>query len=180
MTVAVIHEVTDPRFGQLFTSVRRSWFRLETLQHYDAISERDSFAAFLRGEPIDTAPGPWQQMIRRHVAAGRHLSRVHIVQEPLSDYIRYELQVYAPNVEAGEDVRLIAVPRGTWPRGLPRQDYWLFDDHHLWLMDYDAGDAFQAARLIDDPAVVEQHRQWRDTALAQSIPLTDYATHQVG
>ena len=40
---------------ELFTSVRRSWFRLETLQHYDAISERDAFAAFLRGEPIDTS-----------------------------------------------------------------------------------------------------------------------------
>jgi hypothetical protein len=179
MKAPVINTVTDPRFGQLFTSVRRSWFRLETRQHYDAISERDSFAAFLRGQPIDTTPGPWQQMIRGHVAAGRHLSRVHVVEEPLSDYIRYELEVYAPNAEAGEDVRLIVVPSGTWPTGVPRQDYWLFDDEHLWHMDYDADDAFQAARLIDDPAVVDQHRQWRDTALAQSIPLAQYAARQV-
>src|SRR3954447_24181110 len=54
MTSAVIHEVTDPRFAELITSVHRSWFRLETLQHYDARSERAAFAAFRRGEPIDT------------------------------------------------------------------------------------------------------------------------------
>jgi hypothetical protein len=179
MTAAVIHHVTDPRFGRLFTGVRRSWFRLETLQHYDAISERHSFAAFLRGEPIDTTPGPWQQMIRRHVDADRQLSRVHVVEEPLSDYIRFELEVYAPNVAAGEDVRLIPVATGTWPKDVPRHDFWLFDDERLWLMDYDVNDAFQAARLVDDPAVIDQHRRWRDSALAQSIPLADYATYQV-
>ena len=179
MTSSVIHEVTDPKFRQLFTNVRRSWFRLETLQHYDAISERDSFAAFRRGEPIDTTPGPWQEMIRLHVAEGRQLTRVHVIEEPLSDYLRFELEVYAPSVDAGEDVRLIPTPSGTWPKGVPRHDYWLFDDQRLWLMDYDANDAFQAARLNDEPAVIEQHRQWRDTALAQSIPLTDYARYQV-
>jgi Family of unknown function (DUF6879) len=179
MTHAVIHEVTDPQFAALFTSVRRSWFRLETLQHYDARSERAAFAAFRRGEPIDTTPGPWQEMVRQHVAAGRDLRRVHVVEEPLSDYIRFELEVYVPNVEAGEDVRVIPVPRGAWPNGVPRHDYWLFDDQRLWLMDYDADDAFETARLIDDPSVIDQHREWRDTALAHSIPLADYATSQV-
>ena len=34
---------------------------------------------------------------------------MHVIEEPLSDYMRFELEVYAPNVEAGEDVRLIPV-----------------------------------------------------------------------
>ena len=118
-------------------------------------------------------------MIRQHVAAGRRLTRVHVINEPLSDYIRFELNIYAPNVHAGEDVQLIPVPRDRWRVGVPRHDYWLFDDQRLWLMDYDAGGAFQAARRIDDPAVIEQHRHWRDTALAEAIPLADYATPQL-
>jgi hypothetical protein len=175
----LIRDLADPAFERLFTDVRRSWFRLETLQRYDVPYERQPFAAFLRGEPIDTAPGPWQAMIREHVAAKRKLTRVHVIEEPLTDYIRYELAAYAPNAEAGEHVRVIAVPRGAWPTGIPRHDYWLFDDERLWLMDYDATGAFDAARHVDDPAAVEQHRQWRDTALARSISLTDYAAaHQ--
>ena len=31
---------------------------------------------------------------------------MHVVDRPLSDYIRYELAVYAENVAAGEDVRI--------------------------------------------------------------------------
>jgi hypothetical protein len=175
----VIRDPAGPEFARLFTGVQRSWFRLETLQRYDAAYERDDFAAFLRGEPITTEPGPWQAMIREHVAAGRQLVRVHVIEEPLSDYIRYELAAYAPNVEAGEQVRLIPVRRGAWPAELPRHDYWLFDDDRLWLMDYSAKGAFQATRLVDDPITIDEHRRWRDAALAASIGLDEYAAaHQ--
>jgi hypothetical protein len=175
----LIEDVADPAFGRLFTDVQRSWFRLETLQRYDVEYERDELAAFLRGERLNAEPGPWQAMIREHVAAGRELARVHVIAEPLTDYVRYELRAYEPNADAGEDVRVIPIQGGAWPAGVPRHDYWLFDDDRLWLMDYDPVGAFQAARLIDDATSVEQHRRWRDTALAQSIPLRDYtAAHQ--
>jgi hypothetical protein len=172
----VIRDFADPAFGRLFTEVRASWFRLETLQRYDVQYERADLAAFLRGEPIDTTPGSWQAMIRSHVAAGRELARVHVIEEPPGDYLRYELHAYAPNVEAGEQVHVIPVERGAWPAGVPRHDFWLFDDERLWLMDYTETGAFQATRLVDDPATVDQHRRWRDAALAQSISLADYTT----
>jgi hypothetical protein len=178
MAPAVISDLNDPAFGRLFTDVRRSWFRLETLQRYDVEYEREPFAAFLHGEPIDTAPGPWQEMLRGHVAAGRELARVHVIEEPLSDYVRYELHAYSPNVEAGERVGIIPVRTGAWPTDVPRHDFWLFDDAHLWLMDYDAAGAFQAARLVEEPAFVDQHRRWRDAALARSISLADYVAAQ--
>jgi len=171
----IIRDLADPQFGQLFTGVRRSWFRLETLQRYDVPYERGDFAAFRRGEPLDTTPGPWQATIREHVTAGRQLARVHVIDEPVSDYVRYELAAYEPNVEAGEDVRVIPVRGGAWPPGVPRHDFWLFDDGRLWLMDYDAMGVFQAARLVDDPGTVAQHRQWRDAALARAVSLADYA-----
>lgn len=171
----IIRDLDDGEFEQLFLDVRSSWFRLETLQSYDAGYERPKLAAFLRGEPLDPLPESWEAMIREHVAAGRRLERVHVIEEPLSDYIRYELAAYRQNIEAGEDVRVIAVQRGAWPAGVPRHDYWLFDDAHLWLMDYDEAGALQAVRLVDDPAVLEEHRRWRDAALVQSIAVADYA-----
>jgi hypothetical protein len=171
----VIRDLDGGEFEQLFHDVRASWFRLETLQRYDAEYERDKLAAFLRGEPLDPLPASWQAMIREHVAAGRRLERVHVIEEPLSDYIRFELAAYPQNIEAGEDVRVIPVRDGSWPAGVPRHDYWLFDDADLWLMDYDDAGALYGVELVDDPAVLDEHRAWRDAALAQSIALADYA-----
>lgn len=174
-----ITDLADPAFGRLFTGVRRSWFRLETLQSYDVPYERDDLRRFLRGDPIATAQGPWQAMIREHVLAGRGLARVHVIEEPPTDYVRYELQAYSPNVDAGEDVRLIPIGRGDWPTGVPQHDYWLFDDERLWLIDYDPAGSFKAARLVDDPTALARHRHWRDAALAASVTLADYAAmHQ--
>jgi hypothetical protein len=46
-------------------------------------------------------------------------------------------------------------------------------------MDYSPAGAFEAARLVDDPVAIDEHRRWRDTAIASSIPLADYqAAHQ--
>lgn len=178
MAADTITDLSDPAFGRLFTNIRSSWFRLETLQRYDVEYERADLAAFLRGEQLDTTPGPWQATLRDHVAAGHQLTRVHVLEEPLSDYVRYELHAYMPNVDAGEDVRVIAVRSGEWPENVPRHDFWLFDDERLWLMDYDAQGRFVATRRIHDTAAIDQHRRWRDAALAQSIPLADYAAHQ--
>jgi hypothetical protein len=175
-TPAVPVKITDlesPAFGRLFTSVQRSWFRLEALQVYDVRYEREEFARFLQGEGVDLTPGPWQEMIHRHVAAGRHLTRVHVVEEPHTDYIRYELAGYPVNVEAGEDVRIIPVRRGTWPAGVPRRDFWLFDDRDAWPMVYDSAGRFLYTEM-EDPATLAQYRRWRDAALTQSLGLAAY------
>ena len=58
MAERLIRDIADHEFGALFSGVRRSWFRLETLQRYDVEYERDEFAAFLRGNRHSAEPGP--------------------------------------------------------------------------------------------------------------------------
>lgn len=180
ITRARITSLDDPAFGRLFTSVRRSWFRLETRQSYDVGYEREEFTAFLGGKPLDTAPGPWEEMIAGHVAGGRQLSRVHVITEPPADYIRYELAYYEISAAAGEKVRLIPVPQGQWPAGVPHTDFWLFDERDVWLMAY--GDEGQFLYAERGSMSRRKAIRYRDAALAQSIPLAAYtepaARHQ--
>jgi hypothetical protein len=173
ITPARITSLDDPALGRLFTGVRRSWFRLETLQHYEVDYEREEFAAFLHGEHPGIVPGPWEEMIASHAAAGRRLSRVHVITEPVSDYIRYELAYYEISAAAGEDVRLIPVPEGEWPSGVPQADFWLFDERDVWVMAYDEEGRFLFAeqRRRDRRKAI----RYRDAAMAQSVPLADYA-----
>jgi hypothetical protein len=178
MTVGrTITDLTDPTWRRLFTDFERSAFRLETLQRYDVGYENEPLRAFIAGEPrpADPSKDRWTGLVRGHVAAGRSISRVHVVREPLTPYLRYELTwSYGDNVAAGEDIRIISGPLGQWPGTLPRHDFWLFDDRALWVMHYATGGQFVQAEQVDDRNRLARHAHWREVALAAGAPWWEY------
>jgi len=170
-----ITDLGDPSFRRAFTGLRRGWFRLETRQHYAEPGEAGAFAAFLAGEPVTREPGAWQAMIRRHASSGRRLRRVHVVREPVSDYVRFEMAwAYPVNIAAGEQVRVIAVRGGEWPAAVPREDFWLLDDTELWAMRYDDTGRFLHAEHLDDRGAVAEHAAAARTAYAAAVSLAEY------
>jgi len=106
------------------------------------------------------------------------MQRVHVVTEPLSDYLRFEITGYRLNVEAGEDVRILP-RRATGELELPDHDFWLFDGLRVACMRYDGDGAYLGAELVDDAAAVARYCAWRDVALGAAIPYDRYvAGHQ--
>jgi hypothetical protein len=172
-----ITDVASDEFNALFTSFGHTAYRLETLQRYDVSYEEQTYAAFLAGSPVppDTAKNAWTAMIAEASAAGKSFRRVHVVSEPLTDYLRYELGwSYGPNVAAGEDIRILPGQPGAL--GLPDHDYWLFDSRDLWVMEYDADGRFLHSEQVNDPPAIVEHNYWRDKALGLSTPYADYTT----
>ncbi|ROO51253.1 hypothetical protein EDC02_6125 [Micromonospora sp. Llam0] len=168
----------DDEFNQLFRDFRYTAYRLETLQRYDVSYEQDEFTRFLAGERRGEFPGiaAWCDTVRAAVSAGKRMHRVHVVTEPLSDYVRFECGwAYEHTVEAGEDVRLIVVAGNDWPAALPHYDYWLFDSSQLVAMYYDEEGRFVSGELISDPAKIVQTNLWRDAAVSASMPYRTYA-----
>ena len=164
-------------FDRLFTEFRYTAYRLETLQRYAMPYEEESFRLFLAGEsrPNDPEKRRWVAVLRAALGSGKRMQRVHVVTEPLSDYMRFELTWgYEDNVRAGEDIRIYSVKEGDWPAGLVAHDYWLFDSRQLVIMRYDNKGALRGADLIDDPAEVVQHNYWRDLALYGAVRYVDY------
>jgi len=53
-------------------------------------------------------------------------------------------------------------------------------DEDVWLMHYDDSGRFTGAENLDAPYPISPYRTWRDTALAQSIPLADYLAAHPG
>lgn len=171
-----VTDLEDSDFGRLFTDFRHTAYRLETLQVYDVAYEQESYAAWLAGDPdaLRSLKGAWAVTVAQATAAGKRFQRVHVVEEPLTDYLRYEIEGYRYNVEAGEDVRVIPVQRGQWPRELPHRDYWLFDSAELWVMEYDEAGRFLGAVHVEDAEDTIMHGYWRDAALHEAIPYADY------
>ncbi len=91
-----------------------------------------------------------------------------MVDRPLSDYLRYELAVYAENVAAGEDV-LIA-DRSIHPDlEALNEDFAIFDTETVILFDYDDG-LVRGYRITDDRQTVDRYRERYDLAVTRSVP----------
>ena len=164
-------------FEGKFHTYRSSVFRLETLQVYADSGEDDAIEAFERGDlspPPDPEQDAWEAMIRANRAAGRTMQRVHVVTEPLTPYMQFELAwAYPPNIAAGEDVRVVAAGDG-WPSTLPRMDFWLFDDTEVLVARYRPDGSWLGVEQVDDPALLADARRWRDAAVAASVPWAEF------
>ena len=161
-------------FAGIFDWFAESAFRLEILDHYAMAYEEEAVQRFLAGEPRDTTYiAGWLERVAAARDAGRRMQRVHVVTEPLSDYLRFEITGYRLNVEAGEDVRIL--PRRTTDGlDLPDHDFWLFDDRQVVRMRYDGNGAFLGAELADDQGSAERYRAWRDATAGAAVPYDRY------
>jgi hypothetical protein len=166
---------TSPDLETAFDSFHRSAFRLELRDRYNIPSEAEPFQRFLAGQPHDPAwRESWTAFVRAALRDGKRISRVHVVREPLSDYLEFELtRGYPASVAAGEDVRILDLTVRA-PLLLPDHDFWLFDDREAGVMDYSPEGEFLGAAMTSDPDAIKAYRQVRDLAVERAVPLAQY------
>jgi hypothetical protein len=124
------------------------------------------------GEAREQGQRLWLAGVRAATDAGRPFSRVRMVTEPLTYYLRLELATAPRNVEAGEIIRLIGAARAH-ELELPSEDFWLFDDELVAQMHFDDG-GFTHADLIDEARTVGSFRGIRDLAWRNAVPFSEY------
>ncbi len=152
---------------------QRSAFRLEMLPAYFIPQEAELLAAFRRGENVRVPyDHPWPALVHQATHAGKTMQRVRVVAHPLSDYLRFELSLYPRSVKAGEEIRVANLD--DHPELVAcEQDFWLFDDEVVVVLDYDDRGGFLGSRTEGD---LERYRKLRELALACSMELSAYTT----
>jgi hypothetical protein len=160
---------------QIVRSSGVSAFRLETLPQYLTLSDQEA-AEYEdwragRSRPLPTPEtSPWLARVQSTTASGYRWYRVHVIDYPLSDYLRFELYGYQANASAGEDIYI--ADRAAHPDlDRLRQDFWLIDDETAVVMVYDGEGKFLRPEPAADAA---PYRRMRDLALRHSEPLADY------
>ncbi len=163
---------------RFFDSYEREAFRLETLPSYGVANEDKELQSFLAtGQLVIPDDDQWLVRVRHFRATGRWVGRVHVLRQPLSDYLRYEFAVYSHAVQAGEDVRILDLTDQA-ELGLPALDFWLFDNARVVRMDYDA-DGHQLGReWLEDST--DALRCLEASALERAVPFRDYRAKLAG
>lgn len=169
--------VTGDEFYQLFRTFRHTVFRFEAQGVYREPVEDEPLRRFLAGEPPDDDwLQPWLDLVRVAKAENRDFRRVRVLTEPLTDYLRFEMDLaLRQNIPAGEDIRALSKPEAN-ALGLPQDiDFWMFDDDRVGLMRF--GDrGMLGLEMINEPRAVSHYRQWRDRAWEAALAHHDWAT----
>jgi hypothetical protein len=165
--------LTFDEFSAMFRTFERSAFRLESLQVYTVASEQPKLERFLAGEEKPIEPdSEWRKLISDSVAAGKVWTKVKIVRRPLTDYQRFSLAWGVPaNEAAGEKHRIIDITDRAVD--LPEIDYWLFDDTLVVVIHYHEDGSPDYIEQVESNDI-EQYRRWREIALKESIPFSEY------
>jgi hypothetical protein len=167
-------------FLQLFENFQHTAFRFETLDRYAVPEEDEALRRFLAGEPPDPSLfTSWFALVQAATAAGKPIQRVHLISEPLTDYLRYEFAYYQHSTAAGEDVRVLPRAR-TEGLDLPDRDFWLFDSRLAALMRFDRDGHLHGVELTDEPQVVARCCYWRDVALHHATTFERYVAEHGG
>lgn len=107
-----------------------SAFRLETLPQYLVPGEAERFATWNAGEPMPPRTpenNEWLAQIQRDTARGFRWYRVHILDQPLTAYTRFELYSYMEGVAVGNEIYI--ADRDAHPDVADlHEDFWIFDD----------------------------------------------------
>lgn len=168
--------MTPEEFDKAFDQFEVSAFRLETLQHYAVSAEDARMRAFREGTPRperSVRTSPWLRRVAVSAAAGKSWSRVHLIEEPLSEYLRYELIGYVESMAAGEQIRL-AYPPEDRPELV---DFWLFDagtpKRFAVLMHYNDDGEILGYQPVDQPGEVAEIEAVRDLVWSRSWSLAE-------
>jgi hypothetical protein len=166
--------ITEAEFDRLLATPLRSAFRLETQPVYALGYEREDFGSFLAGTPrspdeIDWWQ-PWLEQVTGLTSRGVAFRRVRILDEPPTDYQRWEMWGDPWHERIGEQIEYM--PRAMAIRiGLPLDhDWWLLDNERLIDMRFDAAGEIASKTLTSDSSVVTHHQEWRDLAIRHAVP----------
>lgn len=138
-------------------------YRYECQLRYAESKEQGPFTEFLRSGRLAIPPGleSWITLIRNARARGVTVRRVRVIDEPLNDYLRWEMALaVAANIPAGEDIRVLPLSSDARSE-LPDHDFWMIDGRVL-RMSFGT-DAYTTSEVLTT-AEREQHRVWRDLA----------------
>jgi len=176
--VTTWERLASDQLAALLDDARARLWRWECRGDYSAV-DADLLRRWRAGLGRDPAEDrSWTQYVQGLRRRGVRFERARRFTEPLTEYLRMQLDFTYMNVDAGEDVRWVA-PSVATGAGMPDHDFYVIDDDMVAVLDFDSAGRFDGARANGAVEVVARHVAWRDLIWPRAVPherhLTDFA-----
>ncbi|HKS44879.1 MAG TPA: hypothetical protein VJT49_07125 [Amycolatopsis sp.] len=163
-------------FERLFDTFRSSAWRLECQGVYREPEETEPLRRFLVGEPDDLAwYADWPEWVRGVRASGRTIGRVRVLTDPLTDYLRFELErLTPPALAGGEDIRILSAIEFA-ALDVPQEDFWIFDEKIVGILHFgDTG--VTGVEMVTGPDRVAEFIERKRRTIGASWTYRDWTT----
>lgn len=134
-------------FDKYWDEMSQEWFKVEVLQDYTGEDDGPSFQSWLTDDKQtsialmkENASPEWVQSCQEKLKNGVKLIRIHLVEEPYSPYLEWELEYYK-NVnipKCNEQVFLVKKP-DVGNLQIPKGDMMIFDNQKVVINRYNDG-----------------------------------------
>ncbi len=152
-----------------FENFKKYAFRLELLQEYNVDGEKESIKEFLKTGKV-SEDKDWTNLIKSAISRGAFMERVHVIILPISKYLKYEIEAYKANIEAGEKVSFMLKEEFDKINTKINHDFWLFDDKIVLKMNYDLSGKFKGFEEIKNAS---EFVKLKDITLLKSKPISE-------
>lgn len=167
--------ISGEAFGALFRDFESSAWRWEAQGTYNQPDEVEPWQRWRDGIPVLQDLDwlrPWLDEIQAATKSGKVFQRVRMLTEPLTEYLRWQMEVTPANLAAGEEISLVTQAAAA-RLGLPEHDFWIFDHAKVAVLHY-GPEGLIGAEIVTEPATVARYEQWRKIACAEAVPYDDF------
>lgn len=163
--------------GFIASRHRTDLLRVQTRDLYSVASDGEDFRRYIDGfrfEPSQ-ARKDWAAKLRADADAGKVRRNVHVVREPLSQFLSFQFEWgYAYNAEAGQDIRILSVEAGAAAEHLMHVgDFTVIEHKDVVCNRYDdAGRFLGAVQASSDAAQV--HAALAELVWESAVPFAQW------
>jgi hypothetical protein len=164
-----------------FTKYQHYAFRMETLPVYKVSGEWEDYQSFLKTKElrqnedlksfISDIKNTLCNQEKRHI-------RTRVYPEIMNSYLEFETKIgYIPQAKIGVEFNFISERDfGSLENTYNLQDYWLFDDRYLFLMNYSSTGEFISVEKCRDEKIIKSAIFLKDTSFEKAKTLSFFLT----
>lgn len=166
-------------FDALWSGLREELFKVETLQRYTDDEHLESYRAFKRGD-LDGC----RELIRKEFEKENSdrnkkiaMTRVHIIEIPVTKYLRFEFETYKISEEYGEKIYLAdweKVKKEFNINEWKREDFLLFNQKTAIVNHFDEQNAYVYSEIFESENEVKLYLEVREFLLQNSIAFEEF------
>jgi len=172
-------KVGSDRWDEWWEELQSEFFKCETLPKYTVEGEEDMIALYRNGELeklrsiVEGYVSPKDSIWNTAKARGVSWRRVHVFERPLSEYLRFEIEVYRVQAVA-EEIWMVPLDRLPTEWRPKLQDFQLFDLKRAFIGIYDDIGRPTNNILSDDPDELAKLVEYRNKMIEVGIPLAAF------